>query len=158
MKSHLPATIVAMFLMLVSSVSSRLAHAGEDDDAIAACLAAWRTHPFGDHPSYTILGASIKVFSVGSTANDIEQTSAPALILVKAGVNVLGEDTISLMNPNGWYCLRANVNVMGGMKIRLHCKAHLASGTGSATVLGDNSSNRGVTVLGTTTVERVDCR
>lgn len=158
MKRHLPSTIVAISVILFSSMTSTVSFAGEDDEAISACLAAWRAHPFGDHPNYTILGASIKVFSEGSTINDLESTSAPSLVLVRTGVNVLGENTLSLMNPNGWYCLRGNVNVMGGMKIRLHCKAHLASSSGSATVLGDNASNRGVTVLGTTTFERVDCQ
>lgn len=157
MRSHLPTTIVSICALLFFSVTSTVSFAGEDDETIAACLAAWHVHPFGSHPAYTILGSSIKVFGVGSIANDLEQTSEPSLVLVEPGVNVMGENTINLMNPNGWYCLSADVNVMGALKIRLNCKAHVASATESATVLGDNASNRGVTVMGSTTFERVGC-
>jgi hypothetical protein len=48
----------------------------------------------------------------------------------------MGGSTIELLNLNGWYCLWTNVNVMGGLTIKMHCKAHLASATESVTVLG----------------------
>ena len=43
------------------------------------------------------------------------------------------------------------------MNIRAHCKAHLASTSDETTVMGNNSENKGVTVMGSTNVERVDC-
>lgn len=45
----------------------------------------------------------------------------------------------------------------GGVNIRAHCKAHLASTSDETTVMGNNSENKGVTVMGSTNVERVDC-
>ena len=46
---------------------------------------------------------------------------------------------------------------MGGLNIRARCKAHLASTSDGTTVMGNSAENKGVTVMGSTTVERVDC-
>ena len=100
----------------------------------------------------------MKVFGIGQASGDTKATAEPALVMVNAGVNVMGGSKIELLNPNGWYCLKSNVNVMGGMKIKAHCKAHLASAVEGVTVLGDNSDNKAVTVMGKTTVELVDCK
>jgi hypothetical protein len=45
----------------------------------------------------------------------------------------------------------------GGVNIRAHCKAHLASTSDGTTVMGNNSENKGATVMGSTNVERIDC-
>ena len=105
------------------------------------------------------MSTSVKVFGIGSNPIDDDITDKPALILVSPSVNVMGGSTIQLLNPQGWYCLRTNVNVMGGLKIKANCKAHLASATDGATVLGksDKDENHGVTVLGATHVELVGC-
>ena len=134
-----------------------VASAQEIDSSIAACLKAWGTNPFGKNPQFRTLQTAVKVFGIGKNTSDTERTSSPALILVNPGVNVMGGSTIELLNPNGWYCLRTTVNVMGGVNIRAHCKAHLASSSDGATVMGNNSENKGVTVMGSTNVERVDC-
>ena len=65
--------------------------------------------------------------------------------------------TLELLNPNGWYCFKSNVNVMGSLRIKAACKAHLASAHDGTTVLGSNSDNKSVTVLGSTHVELVGC-
>jgi type V secretory pathway adhesin AidA len=78
-------------------------------------------------------------------------------VLVNPGVNVMGETTLELLNPNGWYCLRSNVNVMGNLDIRADCRAHLASAANGATVLGSNSGTKSVTVMGSTRIEFVGC-
>jgi len=71
---------------------------------------------------------------------------------------VLGAQTLSLLNPNGWYCLESSVAVLSKSTIRLGCQARLAAVGGSGvTVLGSSDENQGVTVLGKTTVERVGC-
>lgn len=132
--------------------------ADEDDDAINACLKAWGTHPFGKNPTYRTLGATVKLFGIGQDAEDTAATETPALIMVDPGVNIMGGSTIKLLNPNGWYCLRANVNVMGGVTIKAHCKAHIASATDGVTVLGSNSSSKGVTVMGKTSIELKGCK
>lgn len=149
---------LALFLVLLLALSAPArALAEEVDSSIAACLKAWGTHPFGKNPKYKTMQTSVKVFGIGKSTSDTETTSGPALVLLNPGVNVMGGSTVELLNPNGWYCLRTTVNVMGGMNIRAHCKAHLASTSDGATVLGNSSENKGVTVMGSTNVERIGC-
>ena len=131
--------------------------AEEVDASIANCLNAWGKHPFGKSPRYTTLATSVKVFGIGQSPADTKRTDSPALVLVNPGVNVMGGTTVELLNPNGWYCFKSNVNVMGGFNIRAHCKAHLASASNGTTVLGSNADNKSVTVLGATHVELVGC-
>ncbi|MEZ5643983.1 MAG: hypothetical protein R3E99_02275 [Burkholderiaceae bacterium] len=125
--------------------------------SIAACLKAWGTHPFGDNPAYRTLSTSVKVFGIGQDTADRDATTEPALVLVNPGVNVMGGSQIELLNPRGWYCMRTTVNVMGGLTIKLHCDAQLALTSNGTTVLGTNPENKGVTVMGSTRVERVGC-
>lgn len=129
------------------------------EDAISKCLASWGSHPFGKNPKYKTLATSVKVFGIGGSTKDAEKTESPALVLVNPAVNVMGRTTYELLNPNGWYCFRANVNVMGGFVIRAHCKAHIASSSSGATVLGSDETDAkdGVTVMGSTKVERFGC-
>lgn len=129
----------------------------ETDASVAACLKAWESHPFGERPGYRVLSTSVKVFGIGQASGDYEKTASPSLVVVNPGVNVMGGSEIELLNPNGWYCLRSTVNVMGGLTIRLACNAQIAMASGSATVLGNNTDQKGVTVMGSTTVERVGC-
>ena len=131
--------------------------AKEVNGSIAVCLKAWGTHPFGQNPQFKTLQTSVKVFGIGKNTSDTEVTNSPSLVLINPVVNVMGGTTIELLNPNGWYCLRSTVNVMGGMNIRAHCKTHLASASDGTTVMGNNSENKGVTVMGSTNVARVDC-
>jgi len=131
--------------------------AEEVDPSIATCLNAWGRHPFGKSPKYTTLATSVSVFGIGQRPADTMRTDSPSLVLVNPGVNVMGGTTLELLNPNGWYCFRSNVNVMGALTIRAHCKAHLASASNGTTVLGSNSDNKSVTVLGSTHVELVGC-
>ena len=151
------AHIATLLVLCLALPAPMVASAQEIDSSIAACLKAWGTNPFGKNPQFRTLQTAVKVFGIGKNTSDTERTSSPALILVNPGVNVMGGSTIELLNPNGWYCLRTTVNVMGGVNIRAHCKAHLASSSDGATVMGNNSENKGVTVMGSTNVERVDC-
>jgi hypothetical protein len=145
------ATIAATILVSVPALAE------DAERSIDSCLKAWVAHPFGKSPVYRSLGASVKVFGIGASTADTERTDGPSLILVNPGVNVMGEATLELLNPNGWYCFRSNVNVMGALKIRADCKAHLASAADGATVLGSNSGNKSVTVMGSTRIELVGC-
>ena len=129
----------------------------EVDSSMANCLKAWGQHPFGNNPSYKTLATSVKVFGIGEDPTDSEVTDSPSLVMVNPGVNVMGGTTIALLNPNGWYCFRTNVNVMGGLTIKAHCKAHLASATEGVTVLGSNSDKKSITVMGSTQIEIVGC-
>jgi len=130
---------------------------GEEDSPVNSCLSAWGKHPFGKNPPYKTLSTSVKVFGIGPDTADTEVTQAPALVLVNPGVNVAGGSVVQVLNPNGWYCFRSTVSVMGGLTIKAHCKAHLATTAGDV-LAGTNTSNgKGVTVLGSTQVERVGC-
>jgi hypothetical protein len=132
--------------------------AAEVDSAIASCLRAWGKQPFGANPRYKTLSTSVKVFGIGENPADRERTSSPSLVLVNTGVNVMGRTRVELLNPNGWYCFKSNVNVMGSLIITAACTAHLASAHDGTTVLGSNSDNKSVTVMGATRVELVGCK
>jgi len=151
------ASILAFLAFCVASSATTPVRAQEIDSAIATCLSAWGKHPFGKNPQFKTLGTSVKVFGIGQKTADTEPTSSPSLVLINPGVNVMGGSVLELLNPNGWYCLRTTVNVMGGVQIRAHCKAHLASTSGAATVMGSDPEGKSVTVMGSTTIERVNC-
>ncbi len=148
-------TVAALLALCTALTAPTLAQADESDSSIAACLKAWGTNPFGKNPKYRTMQTSVKVFGIGKSTSDNTATSAPELVLVNPDVNVMGGSTIELMNPNGWYCLRSTVNVMGGLHIRTHCNTHLANAKDGATVLGNSNEDKGVTVMGSTKVERI---
>ncbi|MFO1263501.1 MAG: hypothetical protein U1E84_09230 [Rhodoferax sp.] len=133
------------------------AMADDSDSGINSCLKAWGKHPFGKNPSYKTLSTSVKVFGIGKDTSDSEETSTPSLVMVNPGVNVAGGKTVKVLNPNGWYCFRTTVSVMGGMTIQAHCKAHLATTSGEVMGTAKDAEGKGVTVLGSTQVERIGC-
>jgi len=129
------------------------------DSSIAACLKAWGEHPFGKNPQYKTLETTVKVFGIGKSSGDTEPTSSPSLVLINPIINTMGHSTIDLLNPNGWYCLRTTVSIVGGVSIRAHCKAQLAASSDGKTMLGNNTDNRAikdlnVTVMGSVSIER----
>lgn len=128
------------------------------EKSIGKCVSAWKKSPFkaSANPD-VILRPGVKVFGVGATIEDRDATSGPQLVLIKPAVNVLGKTTYRLMNPNGWYCFKANVSVLGKMEIEAHCKAHIATAADGANVLGADDSDSGVAVLGSIRVKRVGC-
>ena len=156
--SNYPTHLLAALALGAGLLAPVAVSAQSPDPSIATCLQAWGKHPFGRNPQYKTLATSVKVFGIGRATADTEVTSAPTLVLVSAGVNVMGGSTVELLNPNGWYCLRSNVNVMGGLTIKAHCKSHLASAVDGVTVMGENADNKGVTVMGATRVEHVGCQ
>ena len=141
----------------IGLLGSGISLAEEADSSIASCLKAWGKHPFGANPGYRTLATSVRVFGIGQDRADTQQTNTPSLVLVNPGVIVMGDSTVELLNPNGWYCFRSNVNVMGRLHIRAHCQAHLASARDGVTVLGSSQSDKSVTVMGKTQVELVGC-
>ena len=149
--------LLTWFTFGVALLAQGSSSAEEVDGSIASCLKAWGTHPFGKNLQYKTLGTSVKVFGIGQNPADTERTNSPSLVLVNPGVNIMGGTTMELLNPNGWYCFRSNVNVMGKLSIKAHCKAHLAAASDGVTVLGSNSANKSVTVMGSTQIELVGC-
>ncbi len=133
--------------------------AQEVDSPIAACLKAWGDHPFGKNPQFKTLETSVAVFGIGKKAGDSEPTSSPSLVLINPIFNAMGESTIELSNPNGWYCLRTTVSLLGEVNIRAHCKAQLAATSDGVTARGNKTENRpikdlNVTVMGPVSIER----
>lgn len=144
-------------LLLGASVWASAIAAETDDSPVNSCLNAWGKHPFGKNPPYKTLSTSVKVFGIGPDTADTEVTQTPALVLVNPGVNVAGGSVVQVLNPNGWYCFRTTVSVMGGLTIKAHCQSHLATTAGDVLAGANASDGKGVTVLGTTQVERVGC-
>jgi hypothetical protein len=144
--------IVALLAFCLALSVPTLVSAKEVDSSIAACLKAWGDHPFGNDPQFKTLGTSVKVFGIGKTIGDTEPTSSPSLVLINPIVNVMGGSTIELMNPNGWYCLRTTVSIIGEVSIRAHCKAQLAATSDGNAVRGNNTTNRGIKDLGLTVI------
>ncbi len=130
--------------------------------AVGRCLAAWKDkHPFGTQktPEYKVMGATVQVLGIGDDMTDEESTKEPRLVLVKPTVAVLSKSSIRLMNPNGWYCLKANVTVLAKTVIEVACNASIADSRDGVAVLGSNSqgTGKGVTVLGKTELKRQGC-
>lgn len=134
-----------------------MAAGDESESPVASCLKAWGKHPFGKNPQYKTLSTAVKVFGIGRDTADTEETKGPALVLVNPGVNVAGGSVIQVLNPNGWYCFRTTVNVMGGLTIKAHCKTRLATTAGDVLGTGNDADKKGVTVMGSTQVERIGC-
>jgi hypothetical protein len=157
---NLPLKILLACTVLLTT--AQISYADDEvssSDVIQRCLDSWGTHPFGKNPDFRVMATSVKVFGIGKNPKDADVTSKPELVLVNPAVNVMGGTIYELLNPNGWYCFKAAVNVMGGLTIKAHCKAHIASSSGGATVLGNdnNTENKGVTVMGSTKVQLVGC-
>ena len=147
--------ITFQFILLFTFLSPTLASASLD--VVRACLASWPDHPFDvNNISYRTVSGKVKVFGIGGDINESVATEKPELVLILPNVSVMTKATMTLMNPNGWYCLRSKVNVMSSSDIYLHCKAHLASSKGGTTVLG-GGDDQGVTVMGKATIYRKGC-
>lgn len=135
--------------------------AAEDGDlpALHSCLAKWKDHPFkGTVDNYHKMAASVAIGGTGNVIKDTWRTSEPHLILVAAGVNVGGSPTYSLLNPNGYYCIKVNVNVSTVFTVNLHCNARLADqkvNVNVDSIQSDVTSAVGVHVLSTVQVNSV---
>lgn len=131
----------------------------EDDRAINKCLQKYASHPFAPAKvrNYRKVDASVSVLGAGSAIVDDRHTSEPELVLVEASVNVLSQSKMSLLNPNGFYCLKVNVSVKSALQIDLHCNARLADnkvnvGVGNS---GEAAGQVGVNVFSDVRINRV---
>ncbi|MFB3082651.1 MAG: hypothetical protein ACE1Z4_04225 [Gammaproteobacteria bacterium] len=147
--------ITLLFVLLGTFISPTLASASLE--SVQACLSSWPDHPFDAHnPSYRTVSGKVKIFGIGEDINESIPTEKPELVLILPNISIMTGSSMTLMNPNGWYCLSSKVNVMASSEINLHCKAHLASSKGSTTVLG-GGDDQGVTVMGKATIYRKGC-
>lgn len=130
-----------------------------DMDDIQQCLRTWGKHPFAkESPTFRTMSSRVKVMGVGDDMSDTKVTDKPDLVLLKPAVNVMSKSVVSLLNPNGWYCMKGKVDVLGKTEINLHCNAHMAASSDGTTVMGSNESDTGVTVLGKSVVNRIGCK
>lgn len=133
------------------------AFADSDDVVVRECLEKWGKTPFDKaKPKYRTISTRVKVIGIGGDVVDANKTEKPELILVKPAVSVMSKTSYQLMNPNGWYCLKGRVSVMGKIDITLNCKAKIASSKDDVSVMGatDNSAG-GVSVLGSIRLNRI---
>ena len=160
MKSSNQTTCSTALLAFCLALSAPMAVAAQEiDGSIAACLKAWGDHPFGKDPQFKTLETSVTVFGIGAKTADTEPTNSPSLVLVNPIINVMGQSTIELLNPSGWYCMRTTVSLIGNVNIHAHCKSQLALTSDGNTVRGNNGENTeiknlGLTVIGAISVER----
>lgn len=150
-----------MTVLLAVALLPSLVYASSKEDrrAIEDCLENWDHHSFpGERPKFKTLSGKVKVLGIGGGIEDTRPTDQPELILIKPAVNVLSKMDMKLMNPNGWYCLKGKVSVLGKIEVTLHCNAHLTSSQEGANVLGGSDRKDGVTVLGTSRFRRVGCK
>lgn len=130
-----------------------------DDQAINNCLKKWGDHPFSEEQvrNYRKINASVQVLGIGNPIVDEQVTNGPALILIGAAVNVLSPSArYRLMNPNGWYCLKVDVNVLSRANIDLHCKASIMDSKVNVAVFSnaDAAGGVGVSVLSNVKLNR----
>lgn len=152
-----PRRALPSLLTIILLTFPALLLASELEDSLSNCLRAWGKHPFGSVPPYRTLGTSLNIFGVGPDLKDAYPSETADLVLVRPSINIMGGTTVELLNPNGWYCLLGNVNVMGKLTIKTDCRAHLAFAGEGLSVLGAGSPNHAVTVMGSTRIERSTC-
>ncbi len=131
----------------------------DEVNQVAACIKKWKKVPFtGTFTNVKRIKAAVSVFGIGNAINDTQQTSTPALILVDAGVNVMGQSTYNMLNDKGYYCMKVNVNVMTELDVNLACNAKLADNSVQVNVGSDTNATTGmigVNVGATVNVERM---
>ncbi len=156
----------AAFVMLLPPLRASAEELKNGDQvAIERCLTAWGdSNPFGwkagaKLPSFKTMATSVNVLGIGGTSSDSVASKDPQLVLVKPSVAVLTKNSLQLLNPKGWYCLKVNVTVLSKSVIELACDASIADSHESVAVLGSNNvgTGTGVTVLGNTQLKRVGC-
>lgn len=112
---------------------------------VAQCINKWGRVPFtGTFTNVKRIKAAVSVYGIGSVINDVNQTSAPMLVLIDAGVNVMGSTVYNLLNNNGYYCMKVNVNVNTDFDINLACNAKLADNSVQVNVGSEVNSETSV--------------
>ena len=97
------------------------------DYVLQSCLKQFGDHPFdANNLKYNVIAPTINVLGGTTVLLDDAKTEGPQLTIISTAVNVLGNATYKLLNPNGWYCLASNITVYGTTHIDLHQDAHLA--------------------------------
>jgi hypothetical protein len=143
-------------IVAVASVAGVSAAANSDDDqVIKECLSHWPGHPFSNKATYRTISPQVKVMGIGKDILDDVKTDKPELVLIKPNVAVMSKTAYNLLNPNGWYCMKGRVAVLGKTQIRIGCKTKLATPSEAVSVMGGSDDGAGgVAVLGSVRIER----
>jgi hypothetical protein len=127
--------------------------------AIGKCMTSWSAIKPQKFTQVRKVYASVAVLSSGTAIKDEVATDGPALVLIYAGVNVLGDAKWELRNPNGWYCVVTNVNVLANLTVQIAREAKLTDSAVKVDVLnGSNTADTagvGVNVGSNVKVERI---
>ena len=108
---------------------------------VKKCLAAWGAGtPFTEASPYRNLGVAVSVLGFGSSLDDSEATDKPELVVIPASVSVLTITKYRLLNPNGWYCMVADVSVGAIINVDLNKNARLADSRADVRVLSAGSN------------------
>lgn len=129
----------------------------KDDEAIGKCLEKWGSaSPFAAGAGYRKIHASVQVLGQGKGIVDDIKTEKPELVLITAAVSVLGKTSYELLNPNGWYCMKVDVNVLTNLTVKLECGAHMADNKVDVGVLSNSQplGSVGVHVLSDVKIQR----
>lgn len=124
----------------------------------SACLDSFPNHPFkyDKNLKFRVISPGVVILGSGVTITDKSKTNYSQFILIRPAVNVLSKVDYELLNPKGWYCFRAKVNVLGESTVKIACNAHITTATATATVMGKSEGEReGITVLGKSIVKRM---
>ncbi len=113
-----------------------------ESDALRKCLNLWGTTPFKEVKASQVkvmdvsvgIGGGLLGSGLGGLGNlinignpkDLESTAEPRLVVLPLSVNVGASSTYELMNPNGWYCMKAAIGARSTVNIKLHCSAKIA--------------------------------
>jgi len=112
---------------------------------VAQCITKWGKVPFtGTFTNVRRIKAAVSVYGIGNVINDVNQTAQPMLVLIDAGVNVMGNPVYNLLNNNGYYCMKVNVNVQTDLDINLACNAKLADNSVQVNVASEVDSETSV--------------
>jgi len=162
-------TVVLLFCLLSINVSlaggldkseysAMFALQGQDSKnwpTLLKCLGSWPKHPFDTKSvKFRVIESNVKVFGIGGNTSDEVSTGYPQLILVRPAVSVMSKATYDLKNPNGWYCLKGQTNVMSKAVFNVDCKTHITSSESGSTVMGASTGTSGTTVMGKTVLNR----
>ena len=123
---------------------------------VMQCLGSWPKHPFDTKSlKFRVIESNVSVFGIGGKTSDEVSTNYPQLILVRPAVSVMSKSTYNLKNPNGWYCLKGQTNVMGKAIFNVGCKTQITSSESGSTVMGSSEGESGTTVMGKTVINRI---
>ena len=105
-----------------------------DSDAIRKCLNLWGSHPFKSitKANSKKIGPSVSFggFVNLGGVNETIATAEDQLVVIDVSVNIASEVTYKMLNPKGWYCLKANFSagsedMLAKTNLKLECSAKI---------------------------------